>query len=133
VWPPPAKKNLIKTNLRFVPLFVVSKFVRQSKVRHIFAQEPKPEQTYQNFKLSTATGDHNYIKGNAKYFGVPISSGGGALTVCSYEDLGKQGAQPPCLDGHKVCCFLSLPTTFFIHCYFTSTTNPLFIIIIVCC
>ena len=25
-----------------------------------------PFQTYQNFKLSTATGDHNYIKGNAK-------------------------------------------------------------------
>jgi len=79
----------------------VSKFVRQSKVRHVFCQEPKPEQTYQNFKLSTATGDHNYIKGNAKFFGVPISSGGGALAIVNMEDGGKQGAQPPCLDGHK--------------------------------
>lgn len=79
----------------------MSKFVRQSKVRHLFAQEPKPEETYQNFKLSTATGDHNYIKGNGLYFGVAISSGNGALAIVSYNDKGKQGPQPPCLDGHK--------------------------------
>jgi len=79
----------------------MSRIVRQSKVRHLFSQEPKPEDTYQNFKLSTATGDHNYIKGNALYFGVPIASGGGALAVVSYHDKGKQPAQPACLDGHK--------------------------------
>jgi coronin-1B/1C/6 len=32
---------------------------------------------------------------------VPIASGGGALAIVNNEDLGKQGAQPPCLDGHK--------------------------------
>jgi coronin-1B/1C/6 len=37
----------------------------------------------------------------AKYFAVPIASGGGALAIVNNEDLGKQGAQPPCLDGHK--------------------------------
>jgi len=79
----------------------MSKFVRQSKVRHLFAQEAKPEETYQNFKLSTATGDHNYIKGNGLYFGVAIQSGNGALAVISYTDKGKQGPQPACLDGHK--------------------------------
>jgi len=79
----------------------MSKFVRQSKVRHLFAQECKPEETHQNFKLSAATGDHNYIKGNALYFGLAISSGGGALAIVSYADKGKQGPQPPCLDGHK--------------------------------
>lgn len=79
----------------------MSKFVRQSKVRHLFAAEPKPEQTYQNFKMSTATGDHNYIKGNSRFFAVPIMSGGGALTVVNLEKLGKQPAQLPCLDGHK--------------------------------
>lgn len=79
----------------------MSKFVRNSKVRHLFATEPKPEETYQNFKLSTATGDHNYIKGNSLYFGVPISSGGGALAIVSYADKGKAPSQPPCLDGHK--------------------------------
>jgi coronin-1B/1C/6 len=70
-------------------------------VRHIFATEPKPEETYQNFKLSTATGDHNYIKGNGLYFGISIASGGGALAIVSYEDKGKAHPQPPCLDGHK--------------------------------
>jgi len=67
----------------------------------LFAQEPKPEDTYQNFKLSTATGDHNYIKGNSLYFGISISSGNGALAIVSYTDKGKAGSQPPCLDGHK--------------------------------
>lgn len=79
----------------------MSKFVRQSKVRHLFCTEPKPEEQYQNFKLSTATGDHNYIKGNGLYFGVSIASGGGALAIVSYADKGKAGSQPPCLDGHK--------------------------------
>jgi len=79
----------------------MSKFVRQSKVRHLFSEEPKVEETYQNFKLSTATGDHNYIKGNALYFGLSISSGNGALAIVSYHDKGKAGSQPPCLDGHK--------------------------------
>jgi coronin-1B/1C/6 len=67
----------------------------------LFAQEAKPEETYQNFKLSTATGDHNYIKGNGLYFGVAIQSGNGALAIISYADKGKQGPQPACLDGHK--------------------------------
>jgi len=79
----------------------MSKFVRQSKVRHLFASDCKPEETYQNFKLSTATGDHNYIKGNGLYFGVAIQSGNGALAIISHTDKGKQGPQPPCLDGHK--------------------------------
>ena len=58
--------------------------------------------TYPLFCIITqATGDHNYIKGNAKYFAVPIASGGGALAIVNTEDVGKQGAQPPCLDGHK--------------------------------
>jgi len=67
----------------------------------MFASDPKPETLWTNFKLSTATGDHNYIKGNPKYIATPIASGNGALAVTNYEDVGKQGAQPPCLDGHK--------------------------------
>ena len=39
----------------------MSKFVRQSKVRHMFASDPKPENTWQNFKLSTATGNYNGV------------------------------------------------------------------------
>jgi len=79
----------------------MSQFVRASKVRHVFCDPVKPEHTYQNFKLSTATGDHNYIKGNTKYFAVPTSAGGGALAIVPYEREGKQDAQPPCLDAHK--------------------------------
>jgi coronin-1B/1C/6 len=79
----------------------MSRFVRASKVRHIYCDPPKPESTYQNLKLSVATGDHNYIKGNSKYFAIPIASGCGSLAIIPYEKTGKQNAQPPCLDGHK--------------------------------
>lgn len=75
--------------------------MRDSKVRHVYCDPAKPEFTYQNLKLSAATGDHNYIKGNPRYFGVPVSSGGGSLAVIAFEKTGKQGAQPPVLDGHK--------------------------------
>jgi len=79
----------------------MSKFVRQSKVRHAYCNDPKPEDTYSNFKLSTATGDHNYIKGNALYFAFGIASGGGALGVFNLADKGRLPATTPCLDGHK--------------------------------
>lgn len=83
----------------------MSKFVRQSKVRHMFATDPKPETLWTNFKLSTATGDHNYIKANPKYIATPIASGNGALSIIRYEDVGKMPAALPCLDGHKGAFF----------------------------
>eukprot|EP00514_Thraustochytrium_sp_LLF1b_P002945 CAMPEP_0184519094 /NCGR_PEP_ID=MMETSP0198_2-20121128/6438_1 /TAXON_ID=1112570 /ORGANISM="Thraustochytrium sp., Strain LLF1b" /LENGTH=442 /DNA_ID=CAMNT_0026909577 /DNA_START=276 /DNA_END=1604 /DNA_ORIENTATION=- len=79
----------------------MSRFVRQSKVRHVYCQPSKPEDQYSNIRLSTATGDHNYIKTNTKYFAIPISTGGGSLAVHSLDEPGRLPPQPPVLDGHR--------------------------------
>mmetsp|Transcript_2143 Transcript_2143/g.6597 ORF Transcript_2143/g.6597 Transcript_2143/m.6597 type:complete len:442 (-) Transcript_2143:192-1517(-) len=79
----------------------MSRFVRQSKVRHVYCQPSKPEEHYSNIRLSTATGDHNYIKANTKYFAVPVATGGGSLAVHPLDDKGRLPAQPPVLDGHR--------------------------------
>lgn len=76
--------------------------IRSSKYRHIFADIPKPEETYQGFSFSTATGDQQYIKASATYFALALSGGGGPIAVCRHDrpgrfDFGK--SQIVC--GHK--------------------------------
>jgi len=39
----------------------MSRFVRQSKVRHLFGTGDKKENTYTHLRLSSATGDGQYI------------------------------------------------------------------------
>jgi coronin-1B/1C/6 len=51
----------------------MSTFVRASKFRHVFCDPPRPEAVYSNLRLSTTTGEQNYIKCNAKYFAVGLS------------------------------------------------------------
>lgn len=77
----------------------MSRFVRASKVRHVFCQPEKPENQYHDIRLSTSTGDHNYIKGNSKYFAVAI--GRGSLCVWDYAKVGKLPPIPPAFTGHK--------------------------------
>lgn len=79
----------------------MSRFVRQSKVRHVYGECAKPENQYTNIRLSTATGDHNYIKANSKYFAIPISAGNGSLFIGKWDNPGRIDPQPPCLDLHK--------------------------------
>ena len=79
----------------------MSRFVRQSKVRHVFCQPEKPENHYLDLRLSSATGDHNYIKANTKFFAFPVSTAGGSLAVWDYEKTGKLPPVFPCLTGHK--------------------------------
>ncbi|GBG24767.1 Coronin-like protein [Hondaea fermentalgiana] len=79
----------------------MSRFVRASKVRHVYCQPSKPEEHYSNIRLSTATGDHNYIKVNTKYFAVPVATGNGSLAVHNLDQPGRLPAQPAVLDGHR--------------------------------
>lgn len=51
--------------------------------------------------MSTATGDHNYIKVNTKYFAIPVATGGGSLAVHNLDQPGRLPAQPAVLDGHR--------------------------------
>ena len=79
----------------------MSRFVRASKVRHVYCNNSKTEEHYTNIRLSTATGDHNYIKANTKYFAIPVAAGGGSLCVWPLDKPGRLPAQPPCFDKHK--------------------------------
>lgn len=79
----------------------MSRFVRASKVRHVYAEEPKTEQCYSDIRLSTATGDQNYIKGNTKFFAVAVRGGGGSLLVNPYERTGKLRPGVPVVAGHR--------------------------------
>jgi coronin-1B/1C/6 len=52
-------------------------------------------------RLSTATGDHNYIKANTQFFAVPYAAGGGgSLAVFNLEKTGKTAAKVPAFTGH---------------------------------
>jgi coronin-1B/1C/6 len=78
----------------------MSRFVRQSKVRHVYCQTPKPDNTYMDLRLSSATGDHNYIKGNNKFFAIPYGTRG-VLAVIPHSKTGKLPTGYPMITGHK--------------------------------
>ncbi len=50
----------------------MSSFVRASKFRHVFSDPPRPDTTFQNIRLSTVTGEQNYIKANPLFFAVGL-------------------------------------------------------------
>jgi len=76
--------------------------VRASKVRHVYAQQPKKEFCYTGFRLSTATGDHNYIKANTVYMAIPVAQGGSlAVFEMDREDMRLGPGVLPVLDGHR--------------------------------
>lgn len=79
----------------------MSGFVRASKYRHVFVEPPKTEGTYRGFRLSTATGEQQYIKGNTKFFAVALAGGGGPIAVVDYEKTGTFGPDTPFVAGHK--------------------------------
>ena len=73
----------------------MSDFVRKSKYRHVYVTAPKNEQSFTGFRLSTATGEQNYIKANTKFFAVALSGGGGPVAVVDHlkvrRDVACQG------------------------------------------
>jgi coronin-1B/1C/6 len=79
----------------------MSRFVRESKVRHVYCQPPKVDECYTGMRLSTATGDHNYIKGNSKFFAVACQGGGGPLAIIPYGQMGRYPLEAPKIQGHS--------------------------------
>jgi len=63
--------------------------IRHSKYRHIFCDAPKPENTFTGIRLSTVTGDQQYIKASAKYYVVALFGGGGPLHVGRLDRPGR--------------------------------------------
>lgn len=47
-------------------------FVRQSKFRHVYADQPRSDAIFTNLRLSTVTGEQSYIKANPFYFAVGL-------------------------------------------------------------
>lgn len=84
----------------------MSRFVRASKVRHLFCQPDKKEEHYTHINLATSTGDHQYIKANSKFFAVATrAGGGGALAVIPHKAIGKQPNNYPKITGHTAAIF----------------------------
>mmetsp|Transcript_7983 Transcript_7983/g.16025 ORF Transcript_7983/g.16025 Transcript_7983/m.16025 type:complete len:448 (-) Transcript_7983:122-1465(-) len=79
----------------------MSRFVRASKVRHVYANNPKKEHCYTGFRLSTASGDHQYIKANSKYMAFGVSQGGSLAVFEMDRDNMRLGpGVVPVIDGH---------------------------------
>lgn len=63
--------------------------IRSSKYRHVFCDAPKPEYTHTGFRLSTVTGDQQYIKASSKYYAVALYGGGGPIHVGRLDRPGR--------------------------------------------
>lgn len=50
----------------------MSSFIRASKYRHVFCDNPRVDSTFTGLRLSTTTGEQTYIKANPKYFAVAM-------------------------------------------------------------
>ena len=72
-----------------------------AKFRHVFADPAKPEQCFSDLELSPITGDHNYIRGNNKFFAVSAKGGGGPVLVLPYSAAGKLPRGYPLINGHS--------------------------------
>ncbi|KAF3924928.1 Coronin [Orbilia brochopaga] len=79
----------------------MSRFVRQSKYRHVFGRSTRKEQCYDNLHISKNAWDSNIIKANPKYLSVNWeASGGGAFAVIPLGERGKLPDQIPLFRGH---------------------------------
>jgi len=79
----------------------MSHFIRASKFRHVYVEPAKTDQTYTGLKLSTATGEQNYIKANTKFFCVSLQGGGGPMYVCPHAKVGRFETGAPIITGHS--------------------------------
>lgn len=51
----------------------MSTFIRASKFRHVFCENPRPDAIYSNLRTSTVTGEQNYIKANELFFATGVA------------------------------------------------------------
>nr|BAD74160.1 coronin [Physarum polycephalum] len=80
----------------------MSKVVRSSKYRHVYGTPAKPEECYQDLRVTRSAWDANFIKANTKYFALAWEGGGGPIAVLKHEDIGKiSQINPPLLAAHK--------------------------------
>lgn len=75
--------------------------IRTSKYRHVFCDAPKQEMCHTGFRLSTVTGDQQYVKASSKYFAVALFGGGGVVYIGRHDRPGRFiPGSTPTLSGH---------------------------------
>ncbi|KCV68362.1 hypothetical protein H696_05278 [Fonticula alba] len=81
----------------------MSRFVRNSKFRHVFGTAAKKDLCFDGVRPSRTAHDTNLIKANSQYLGVCWEAGGGgAFAVFDQtKDVGKVSPTPPLFTGHK--------------------------------
>jgi coronin-1B/1C/6 len=69
----------------------------------VFGQAAKPEEQYQDLRVTRSAWDANFVKANPKFIAVGWESGGGgSIAVFRHEDTGKLSqTNPPLLSAHK--------------------------------
>lgn len=80
----------------------MSRFVRQSKYRHVFGTGANREGSYAQIKVTRSAWDTNTLAASTKLWGcIWEAGGGGAFVVSTYEETGKRTPNPPKVTGHK--------------------------------
>lgn len=79
----------------------MSSFVRASKFRHVFCDPPRPEAIFSNLRLSTVTGEQNYIKANALFMATGVAGGGGPFAILNIANPGRFEPDNPVVAGHS--------------------------------
>jgi len=80
----------------------MSKIVRSSKYRHVFADAPKKENIFDELKVTKTAWDANYVVANPLYWAVCWDSGGGgSFAVGDLKKPGKWNPNAPVVAGHK--------------------------------
>jgi len=75
---------------------------RQSKYRHVFADDPKQDACWTGMRISGAAGDQQFIKASTKYFAIPLRGGGGPVGIFDIDKPEKmRPAMCPELVGHS--------------------------------
>lgn len=80
--------------------------IRKSNYRHVFYENPKPEQCWIDFRPATVTGEQQYIKASAKYFAIALAGGGGSVLVGRLDRPGRfESSTSSMITGHSGSVF----------------------------
>ena len=63
--------------IKYHSLYLLTRF----QYRHVFTDGPKKGSQYTNITISAASGDHQAIKCNTKFFATGVKGGGGPVLV----------------------------------------------------
>eukprot|EP01128_Nolandella_sp_AFSM9_P000358 TRINITY_DN10519_c0_g1_i1.p1 TRINITY_DN10519_c0_g1~~TRINITY_DN10519_c0_g1_i1.p1 ORF type:complete len:447 (+),score=142.00 TRINITY_DN10519_c0_g1_i1:268-1608(+) len=68
----------------------MSRFVRNSPYRHVFAPQPKRDKVYEGIKLTRSAWDSNFMSANSDYIAISWAvGGGGAVGLMKVGDYGR--------------------------------------------